>query len=257
MGDRTSSSVILAGTIAPAQVNTLVAALRAADCDEMDDEIVDRLKAHESAEDIGPIVFTFNEVNYGAMPEGLDEALRALGLRWAWAWDSGDEYGPGLSFPRWAFPSLSDRHFGYDYAEHVVMVPVQHLGNKEHVDACRLAQHFISDASFRVCDPPPASPSGAKTMVCARCGSEDVLRDAWSEWSTENQAWELGTVFDRAHCNACDGECTIEARAISTGYDPEPDDGPTDVGPNIAKAISLEVDAGLIARSVGARGALP
>ena len=47
------------------------------------------------------------------------------------------------------------------------------------------------------------------TWKCDHCASEDVRRDAWAEWSIENQCWELGAVFDDEHCEACGGETTI------------------------------------------------
>jgi hypothetical protein len=48
-------------------------------------------------------------------------------------------------------------------------------------------------------------------MVCSHCGSEDVLCDAYAVWNTDNQEWEIGSLFDKgAYCNTCDGECRIE-----------------------------------------------
>ena len=44
-------------------------------------------------------------------------------------------------------------------------------------------------------------------MVCATCGSEDVL----AEWDAQNQCWSVQSVMDKGHyCTACDGECRIE-----------------------------------------------
>ena len=47
-------------------------------------------------------------------------------------------------------------------------------------------------------------------IVCENCGSEDVSRDAWGDWDVRRQRWELRTVFDYAHCHACDGETRLE-----------------------------------------------
>jgi hypothetical protein len=50
-------------------------------------------------------------------------------------------------------------------------------------------------------------------QVCATCGSEDVLADAFAEWDVENQCWSVQSVMDKGHyCNACGGECRIEER---------------------------------------------
>jgi hypothetical protein len=46
-------------------------------------------------------------------------------------------------------------------------------------------------------------------MVCKTCGSEDVRLDAWAKWDAASQRWVLGQTFDYAHCNRCDGECSI------------------------------------------------
>ena len=43
-------------------------------------------------------------------------------------------------------------------------------------------------------------------IVCGTCGSDDVTRDANSEWSVDTQRWELRAVFDSAYCNRCDAE---------------------------------------------------
>lgn len=54
-------------------------------------------------------------------------------------------------------------------------------------------------------------------MVCRRCGSTQVLRDAWAEWDVDTQQWTLSAVFDHAVCesDACDGgETSIDEEEI-------------------------------------------
>jgi ribosomal protein L37AE/L43A len=50
--------------------------------------------------------------------------------------------------------------------------------------------------------------------VCSRCGSDDVVRDAYAVWSIDEQDWVLdGAVFDAAVCNSdkCEGnECSLK-----------------------------------------------
>ncbi len=48
------------------------------------------------------------------------------------------------------------------------------------------------------------------TYVCAACGSEDVMKDAWAVWDKDDQLWDIGSIQDHAYCNACDGETTIK-----------------------------------------------
>jgi hypothetical protein len=52
-------------------------------------------------------------------------------------------------------------------------------------------------------------------MVCAECGSDDVLADAYAEWNVAAQKWELQNTFDKgAYCNACEAETRLDERVI-------------------------------------------
>lgn len=46
--------------------------------------------------------------------------------------------------------------------------------------------------------------------ICATCGSERVVRDAWACWNREAGMWELEHAFDYAHCHQCEGETKLE-----------------------------------------------
>ena len=52
--------------------------------------------------------------------------------------------------------------------------------------------------------------------VCARCGSHNVKVDAWAEWHSAAQCWEIAQLFDTAHCDDCDGETTIVDKAAQS-----------------------------------------
>lgn len=54
-----------------------------------------------------------------------------------------------------------------------------------------------------------ANDSKRHAMVCSRCGSDEVSRDAWADWDSAKQQWVLGAVFDYAHRHKCDGESSI------------------------------------------------
>ena len=47
-------------------------------------------------------------------------------------------------------------------------------------------------------------------MVCEKCRSELVTRDAWAEWDTDAQDWTLGAIYDYAYCHDCQGDAHIE-----------------------------------------------
>lgn len=51
-----------------------------------------------------------------------------------------------------------------------------------------------------------ANDSKRYAMVCDRCGSDDVSRDAWADWDTGTQQWVLGATYDHTYCHKCDGE---------------------------------------------------
>lgn len=46
--------------------------------------------------------------------------------------------------------------------------------------------------------------------VCSYCGSTEVLKDAFAEWSVEEQTWVLHACYDESYCNTCEGSCSLE-----------------------------------------------
>lgn len=61
---------------------------------------------------------------------------------------------------------------------------------------------------------PPIRTSRPLIFVCGKCGSDEIVSDAWAEWSIETQQWELGQVFDQTFCLACETECTAQAQDV-------------------------------------------
>jgi hypothetical protein len=54
-------------------------------------------------------------------------------------------------------------------------------------------------------------------MVCSRCGSEEVVADAYAEWNVDSQAWEIVQTFDKgAYRTKCDGETRIEEQPAAS-----------------------------------------
>lgn len=43
-------------------------------------------------------------------------------------------------------------------------------------------------------------------IVCGRCGSTDVLKDAFAEWDISLQEWVVHSTYDDNRCNHCDYE---------------------------------------------------
>lgn len=42
-------------------------------------------------------------------------------------------------------------------------------------------------------------------LVCDECGSNEILRDAYTAWSPSTQKWEICNQFDQIYCAQCDG----------------------------------------------------
>lgn len=40
--------------------------------------------------------------------------------------------------------------------------------------------------------------------LCANCGSENIVKDAWAEWDIDKQEWVLSTFFDDTFCQDCE-----------------------------------------------------
>lgn len=46
-------------------------------------------------------------------------------------------------------------------------------------------------------------------IVCAKCRSADVSRDATARWDPELQDWDLASVQDQGYCDHCEGYATL------------------------------------------------
>lgn len=59
-------------------------------------------------------------------------------------------------------------------------------------------------------------PSGMDAInevpICASCGSERVVRDAWACWNREAGLWELEHAYDCVYCHQC--ECEVKLQWI-------------------------------------------
>ena len=50
-------------------------------------------------------------------------------------------------------------------------------------------------------------------IVCEKCGSGNVVADAYAEWDISSQAWVMTAVCDTVVCGECEDYCrTIEER---------------------------------------------
>ena len=47
-------------------------------------------------------------------------------------------------------------------------------------------------------------------IVCATCGSDDVISDAIARWDKATQKWELTGLLDGNSCENCGEECKIK-----------------------------------------------
>ena len=53
-------------------------------------------------------------------------------------------------------------------------------------------------------------------IVCEKCGSGNVVADAYAEWDISSQAWVMTAVCDTVVCGECEDYCrTIEECVFS------------------------------------------
>ena len=108
MGDRTYCRLFLIGELQRAHVKPIAREIAAEEPADITAGLPCTLEeafqqAHKDLPHTLP-TFGFLDMNYGAMPAGLETALLESGLSWAWAWDTGDEYEPGVRFWNSAAP---------------------------------------------------------------------------------------------------------------------------------------------------------
>ncbi|MNR57174.1 hypothetical protein D3C85_1778990 [compost metagenome] len=51
-------------------------------------------------------------------------------------------------------------------------------------------------------------------FVCARCGSSNVIKDAWAEWDIDSQRWTLHSTYDSCYCQDCQEDCRLEKVSV-------------------------------------------
>jgi hypothetical protein len=60
----------------------------------------------------------------------------------------------------------------------------------------------------------PEEAKEKKIMVCSKCGSKEVRRNADTAWSEKNQCWEIVSLFDSCTCEICEAEVDIEEKVL-------------------------------------------
>jgi hypothetical protein len=46
--------------------------------------------------------------------------------------------------------------------------------------------------------------------ICRVCKSDDVGRDAWTQWDMESQQWQIQNLMSESFCFKCDGETILD-----------------------------------------------
>lgn len=46
-------------------------------------------------------------------------------------------------------------------------------------------------------------------VLCKKCKTNNIKRDAWASWDEDKQEWILDEVFAYAWCEKCEGEASI------------------------------------------------
>ena len=75
---------------------------------------------------------------------------------------------------------------------------------------------IMPEASPRPISEPRAAAAGRSTPVCSNCSSDDIVCRSTAQWSNEAQEWQLTETFGQpAHCNECNGPCSIVWLALN------------------------------------------
>lgn len=46
--------------------------------------------------------------------------------------------------------------------------------------------------------------------ICRVCKSDDVGRDAWTQWDMESQQWQVQNLMSESFCFKCEGETILD-----------------------------------------------
>jgi hypothetical protein len=46
--------------------------------------------------------------------------------------------------------------------------------------------------------------------ICRVCKSDDVGRDAWTQWDVESQQWQVQNLMSESFCFRCEGETILD-----------------------------------------------
>lgn len=46
--------------------------------------------------------------------------------------------------------------------------------------------------------------------ICRVCKSDDVGRDAWTQWDIESQQWQVQNLMSESFCFKCEGETILD-----------------------------------------------
>lgn len=62
--------------------------------------------------------------------------------------------------------------------------------------------------------PRAGRPHTPVAKLCADCGGDRVMRDAWAVWDERTQQWVLGAVFDDAFCETCEADAMLVSQPL-------------------------------------------
>ena len=57
--------------------------------------------------------------------------------------------------------------------------------------------------------------TNSEIPTCCKCGSTNVVADAFAEWDVENQDWVLRATYDYHVCDECGEENNWEMREVA------------------------------------------
>ena len=93
------------------------------------------------------------------------------------------------------------------WAKHVAEArgcTVEPVGNRVRLTRAGVSVDLFTEAGVRALLGIPTPPR--VRVVCAECGAENVLRDAYARWDEAAQEWSMSSTQDYTCCDDCGAE---------------------------------------------------
>lgn len=134
MGDRTTCTLKLIGVLCADHIPALAEAL-----DDWGVEVSDNdEQSVAEALACGEGHFMVTDVNYAQLDKDIEALLQRCGLGWAWSWEAGGGFGPGIEF----FDAIRQERGAFAAIEDEIVLPLSTIDRPGLVENARAWERF-------------------------------------------------------------------------------------------------------------------